>query len=190
MKTIAVKFVSPQEGNLFCTMLKLGEDPPFGSRIPARVITLIGPDRDMFLRGRRAELQGLGIGAFAYYRRVIENQKNRLLDTILKVAKRLDAPQEQVQALEAAKSETQFNKAVESIKSAIPTELLIQGRNPLLLLHSALSEGLHALTDEQCLELATSIRVVLFELAEKTGQVLKEQSDLDAAVARLTLKKQ
>jgi hypothetical protein len=52
-------------------------------------------------------------------------------------------------------------------------------------LHSALSEGLHTLTDEACLELATSIREVLFELAERIGQVLKEQAGLDAAVARL-----
>jgi hypothetical protein len=170
-------------------MLKLGEDPAFGPRTPARVITLIGSDRELFLKGRRAELQGLGIGAFAYYRRVIENQKDRLFDAILRVAKKLNAPQEQVQVLEAAKSETQFTKSLESIKSAIPKELLIQGQNPFSLLHSALSEGLHASTDEQCLELATSIRWVLFELAERVGQALKEQAGLNAAVTRLTQSK-
>jgi len=46
------------------------------------VITLIGPDREIFLRGRRAENQGLGIGAFAYYRRVVENQKGRIITQI------------------------------------------------------------------------------------------------------------
>lgn len=185
LKVIAIKFTSPQLGSLYCNVLKLAEDPPFGPRVPARVITLIGPDRDLFLKGRRCENQGLGIGAFAYYRRVIENQKNRLLDEIIKAATRLNAPTDQIQALEAAKAETQFSRTIESVKAAIPAELLIQGRNPLSLLHSALSEGLHALTDEQCLELATSIREVLFELAERIGQVLKEQAGLDAAVARV-----
>ena len=40
---------------------------------------LVGPDRDDFLKGRRCENQGLGVGAFIYYRRVVENQKNRIL---------------------------------------------------------------------------------------------------------------
>jgi len=63
--------------------------------------------------------------------------------------------------------ETQFSKAIETIKAAIPESLLIDGHNPLTLLHDALSEGLHAQTNEDCLELATSIRVVLTELAER-----------------------
>ena len=61
---------------------KLGEIPSFSPSTPAHVITLIGPDRDIFLRGRRAENHGLGIGAFAYYRRVVENQKGRIITSL------------------------------------------------------------------------------------------------------------
>src|SRR5439155_11971413 len=52
--------------------LKLGQWPPFGPSVAPRVISLIGPDRELFLKGRRAESQGMGIGAFGYYRRVVE----------------------------------------------------------------------------------------------------------------------
>ncbi|MGH7582686.1 MAG: hypothetical protein ACREL5_05630 [Gemmatimonadales bacterium] len=38
---------------------KYGEMPRFGPHIPARVIRLIGPDRDLFLKGRQAEIEGL-----------------------------------------------------------------------------------------------------------------------------------
>ena len=75
------------------TVVKVGEWPPFGPRVPARVISLIGPDRELFSKGRLAENQGLGIGAFAYYRRVIENQKDRLLGKIIEVAQRVGALQ-------------------------------------------------------------------------------------------------
>jgi hypothetical protein len=176
-------------GTAYAEILKLGEDPPFGPRVPPRVISLIGPDREAFLKGRRSENQGLGIGAFAYYRRVVENQKNRLLEEIIKVSRRLGAPLDQIQILEDAKKEKQFSKAMESVKNSIPKELLIKGHNPLSLLHRAVSEGIHAMTDEECLELAGSVREVLFELAERIGEVLKEQAGLDAAVARLTNKK-
>lgn len=178
-KIFAVKIHSRGE------VVKIGEWPPFGPHIPSRVITLIGPDRDFFLKGRRAESQGLGIAAFAYYRRVVENQKGRLIEEIIKVAKQVDTTEQVLERLETAKSETQFSKAVDDVKEAIPEVLRIKGHNPLTLLHSALSEGLHSDSDEDCLELAISIRVVLTELADRIGQALKDQTELDEAVNKL-----
>ncbi|MFZ1041989.1 MAG: hypothetical protein WAN58_11840 [Anaerolineales bacterium] len=170
---------------------KYGELPPFGPPTPAGAIKLIGPDRELFLQGRRCENQGMGIGAFVYYRRVVENQKNRIFDEIIKVTKVVSPGDELLTELENAKVETQFSRAVESIKHAIPQSLLINGQNPLLLLHFALSEGVHADDDAQCLELATSIRVavVLIEFAERLGQALKDEAELADAVKRLTSKR-
>lgn len=167
------------------TAMKFGEWPEFGPPTPSRVISLIGPDRDLFLKGRRSENQGLGIGAFGYYRRVVENQKNRILERIVKVSEKLGAEPELVAELKAAQDETQFSRAIETIRNGIPQALLINGHNPLTLLHTALSKGLHAESDEDCLELATSIRVVLTELADRMGQALKDQTDLTQAVSRL-----
>jgi hypothetical protein len=168
---------------------KFGEFPAFGPPTPARLVSLIGPQRELFLKGRRAENQGMGIAAFAYYRRVIEDQKDRIFDQIIKVCRRLSVDQPVIDELTKAKSETQFTTAVEGVKRAIPQTLLINGRNPLTLLHSALSEGLHAQTDEECLEIATSIRIVMAELAERMAQALKEEAELSAAVSRLLQKK-
>ena len=165
--------------------IKIGEWPPFGPPTPARVISMVGPDRDLFLKGRRAENQGLGLGAFAYYRRVVENQRGRLLGEIIRVAKRTGARAETVQALEAAVAEGQFSKSIELTKDAIPESLLIDGHNPLLLLHRALSVGLHNLSDEECLARARSIRVVLTEMAERIGQVLKDTAELKEAISDL-----
>jgi hypothetical protein len=68
----------------------------------------------------------------------------------------------------------------------MPESLLIQGHhNPLTLLHSALSKGLHAETDAACLEMAQSIRLVLAELAERLSAALKNDVELNAAVSRL-----
>jgi hypothetical protein len=67
----------------------------------------------------------------------------------------------------------------------MPQALLINGHNPLTILHSALSDGLHAQTDEHCLELAHDVRVVLAELADRLGQALKDEAELTQAVTRL-----
>ena len=171
------------------TAYKFGEHPSFGPPTPARVITLIGPDRELYLRGRRAENQGLGIGAFAYYRRVVENQKGRVIEEMGRVAKKLGASAKVVAEFDAAAAETQFSTAIARIKDAIPQSLMINGNNPLSLLHKALSEGLHEEDENVCLELAHSIRLVLTELAERMSQVLKDKVELDNAVTRLLNRK-
>lgn len=166
-------------------LFKFGEAPAFGPPTPARLITLIGGEREYYLKGRRAENQGLGIAAFAYYRRVVENQKNKILDEIIRVSEKIGASKDILSELDSAKKETQFSKAVAVMKHGIPQILLINGHNPLTLLHAALSEGLHAQTDEQCLEFATSIRIVLGELVDRLAYALKDEAELNAAVSKL-----
>lgn len=102
-----------------------------------------------------------------------------------RVAAKLGADAETIKLFDKARNETQFSKAVDDIKAAIPQALSIQGHNPLTLLHKALSEGIHAQSDEECLEVATSIRVVLTELAERISQALKDEAQLKNAVSRL-----
>jgi hypothetical protein len=164
---------------------KYGELPPFGPITPTRLLKLLGDQREFFLKGRRCENQGLGIGAFGYYRRVVEHQRNRIIDEIIKVSAKLGADSEALAELEAAKSETQFAKSVALIKHGIPQALLINGHNPLTLLHNALSAGLHEQTDEICLELAQAVRVVLVDLAERLSQAMKDEAELKSAVSRL-----
>ncbi len=169
---------------------KLGENPPFGPPTPPRVFKLIGEEyRELFLQGRRAENKGLGIGAYAYYRRIVEHQKGQIIEEIGKVAKKLGATPEVMKTFTDARSETQFATAIEKIKAGIPQSLLIDNHNPLTLLHTALSEGLHEQTDEECLALATSIRVVLTELADRISTALKEEASLKSAVGRLLNRK-
>jgi len=168
------------------SVIKYGEYPVYGPPVPARVTTWAGPDRDLFIKGRRCENQGLGIGAFSYYRRVVEDQKNRLLDEIIKVAAVSDpVPQELVSQLEDAKTEKQFSKALDKVKAALPESLMIKGHNPLRALHSALSHNLHNESDEACLAAAGAIRLVLAEFADRLAATLEEKRELMSALKLL-----
>jgi hypothetical protein len=167
-------------------LYKYGEIPEFGPPTPSKVVSILGSEKDYYFKGRRSENQGLGIAAFAYYRRVVENQKNKIFDEIIRTVKKVDPSNTTLlEELEAAKKETQFTKAVDSIKHAIPQTLLTDGHNPLTLLHSALSDGLHARTDEECLEFATSIRVILTDLVERLSNAVKDTTELKTAVSRI-----
>lgn len=164
---------------------KIGEFPPYGKPTPAKLISLIGPDKDIFIKGRRCENQGLGIGSYAYYRRVVEFQKNRIIDQIISICSKYENMEELIKQLESAKNEPQFSKAISLVSSNLPTSLLIDGRNPLKLLHKALSKGIHEMSDEECLEKANSIRILLTELSLRISEILKDEKELKKAISIL-----
>src|SRR5262245_55863229 len=95
---------------------KIYQEPAFGEPIPKRLFEVIGEEnREPFLQARRAIARGLGIGAYAYYRRIIENTKFALVDSVLGIARATNAPSEQIERLEKAQSERQFSKAIEML---------------------------------------------------------------------------
>ncbi len=168
-----------------CKVMKLGEYPPFSAPISSRIEKLLTKsDLEFYRKGVRAEAQGLGIGAATYFRRIVEEQWQRLVTEIRRAAERLGV--EDLGVYDAALRETQFSKAVAMLKDAIPEKLLIvAGKNPLTLLYQPLSQQLHELTDEACLQQAADIRVVLTVLLENIADVMKDQDELSAAATRL-----
>ena len=121
--------------------IKVGEWPPFGPKVSPRVISILGENKDLFLMGRRSEIQGLGIGALAYYKRVIRNQKVHIFDEIIRVMRRSGSSDSKIEKLKSAKKEKHFKDAVALISDAMPQALLINGYNPLALLDQAISKG-------------------------------------------------
>ena len=72
------------------------------------------------------------------------------------------------------------------LRDAVPAKLLIlDGENPLTLLYRPLSAQLHGLTDEECLQQAADIRIVLTALLENIADVLNDQEELRSAANRL-----
>ena len=145
---------------------KFGEFPPYGPYVPPKLVTLVGSESDTFIKGYRCEAQGLGIGAFTYYRRVVENQKNNILGEIVVVSEKMGVPENKIRILCEAIKETRFSKALDLAKNVMLESLMIEGHNPMRLLYRALSKGVHELTDEECLVRASSVREVLGELSK------------------------
>jgi len=169
-----------------CT--KIYQEPPFGQPIPKRLFELIGEDnRKHFLQARRAIARGLGIGAYAYYRRIVENTKFALVDSILDVAQKTKAEPAQIELLKKAQSERQFSRAVGMLSDvgAIPPVLLINGHNPLTLLHDLLSDGIHALDDRECLKRAQEAEIILCEIADKMQVALTERKAVTDALSSI-----
>ena len=184
-KTFAVMVIRSLAVDVDVEVMKLGEYPPFSAPISSRIQKLLSKsDLDLYRKGVRAEAQGLGVGAATYFRRIVDEQWTRFVKEIRKAAELLGV--EDLGVYDVALQETQFSRAVKTLKDAIPEKLLILGgENPLTLLYQPLSKQLHTLTDEECLQQAADIRVVLTALLENIADVLKNQDELREAATRL-----
>lgn len=169
---------------------KAGQFPEPNVAIDSRVKKVLdGEDETLYTNGRICEAQGYGIGAFAYYRRLLENAIIRLLDEIIELVPEKDKGT-YLAGLEKVKAEENAADKIRIAKDLLPETLKSQGVNPLATLYDILSIGLHGQSDDKCLERAATIRAVFDALliqveankatakalAEGTKKLLREKA--------------
>lgn len=147
---------------------------------------LVGDLHEYYRAGRESESARLGLGAFTYYRRVVEGLKDEIFDKIIRVAEQETSHAELIDQLESAKRHRQFETSFKEIKGVLPRRLLIGGLSPLTLLNTSLSNGIHAHSDAECLSIAQDVRIVLGHLLKRLDELLRgDDVHLLAAVQRL-----
>lgn len=169
-------------------VMKVGQYPPW-EIVPDKALSeLLGDHQDYYKKGLVCESQGYGIGAYAYYRRIIEAIIDSLLDSIIDLIPESEK-QQYLEALNKTKETIIAQEKIELVKDLLPEILRPDGMNPLNLLHSTLSEGLHAKTDEECLEIAGSIRDTLVFLVNQVLQTKESSKKFTSRMRKLLEKK-
>lgn len=151
---------------------KIGQYPEWEIKIDRNLEKTFGKHSSTFKKGLVCESQGYGIGAFAYYRRITEQIIDELLDSIHDLIEEQNKEKYKL-ALDLTKKTRVTQEKIDLVKDLLPSILRPHNMNPLGILHSELSEGLHAETDENCLEIATHIREILTFLV---NQVIQSKS--------------
>ena len=139
---------------------KFGQYPEWEIKMDKNLENMLGKHAKNFRKGLVCESQGYGIGAFAYYRRITEEIIDELLESIEDLIEE-ELKAEYKIALEKTKQTRVTQVKIDLVKDLLPSILKPSGMNPLGVLHSELSEGLHAETDYACLENANHIKSIL-----------------------------
>lgn len=184
-KIFALHLARDKAGTKSGKAMKFGESPAFGPPVPANVEALLGSDASLFRKGIDSEAKGLGIGAFAYYRRVLDNQRTKIFDKIIQVARKLGAEEEVLKRLTAARDDRQFTKSIDEIKPGPLKAIYIDGHNPLTLLYDAVSDGLHGQSDAENLAQAQIVRLLIADLARRIEAALDDHAEVSTAVNNL-----
>lgn len=155
--------------NSLDTMYKVGQYPEWEIKMDKNLEKILQSHAPTFRKGLVCESQGYGIGAFAYYRRITENIIDELLDSISNLIEDEHKDKYRI-ALEKTKNTRVAQEKIDLVKDLLPTILKPNGMNPLGVLHSELSEGVHAESDEACLEVASHIKSILIFLINQIIQ--------------------
>lgn len=154
------------------SLTKVGQYPAWEIEMDKNLATLLGAYSDFYKKGLICESQGYGIGAFAYYRRIVETIIDELLESVTDLVSEIDRPK-YLEALKKTKQTIVAKEKIELVKDLLPEILRPNNQNPLGLLHDFLSVGLHAGSEEQCLENAQHIREILVFLV---NQIIRSKS--------------
>ncbi|NYT33911.1 hypothetical protein [Rhizobium sp. WYCCWR 11128] len=170
------------------SVTKVGQFPPWDIQGNKQVERLLGDHRSYLRKGLICEGQGYGIGAFAYYRRIVEETIDGLLDEIPQLLGGAELEQFS-DALAKTKTTRVTAEKIEIIKDLIPPVLRPDGMNPLRLLHETLSEGLHAQSDSDCMANAETIREILTFLANQIAAAAEAKKSFTSGMRALLEKK-
>ncbi len=167
---------------------KVGQYPEWEIKMDKNLEKTLNKHSSTFRKGLVCESQGYGIGAFAYYRRISEEIIDELLDSITDLIEE-ENKSKYTQALEKTKKTRVTQEKIDLVKDLLPSILKPNGMNPLGVLHSELSEGLHALTDEACLENANHIKSILTFLINQIIQSKESAKIFTSSMKSLLEKK-
>lgn len=169
-------------------LMKVGQYPAWEIKGDANIEKLLGEHSGYYRKGLVCESQGYGIGAFGYYRRIVEEIIDRLLDEISELLSEEELTHYQ-DALVKTKETIVTQEKIDLVKDLLPPILRPEGMNPLSALHSALSEGLHAGTDEECLEYAETCREILAFLVNQVAASKAAAKGFTSSMRKLLEKK-
>lgn len=167
---------------------KFGQYPEWEIKMDKNLENVLGKHSKTFRKGLVCESQGYGIGAFAYYRRITEEIIDELLDSISDLVDEANKAEYKI-ALEKTKQTRVTQDKIELVKDLLPSILKPNGMNPLGVLHSELSEGLHAETDQACLENASHIKSILTFLINQIIQSKESAKGFTESMKSLLEKK-
>jgi len=167
---------------------KFGQYPEWEIKMDKNLEKTLGKHAKTFRKGLVCESQGYGIGAYSYYRRITEEIIDELLDSIGDLIEE-EHKEEYKEALKKTKKTRVTQEKIDLVKDLLPTILKPGGMNPLGVLHSELSEGLHAESDQACLENANHIKGILIFLINQIIQSKEAAKGFTSSMKSLLEKK-
>jgi len=101
--------------------------------VPHSIENRLGHSAGFYKKALTCRNEGYGLAAVAYYRRVVEDKTNELIDIVADAAAAFSVSSEEVTALRGAKAAGTFEEKLKIAAQVIPGVLKPDGANPFQL---------------------------------------------------------
>jgi hypothetical protein len=173
-------------------VMKGGQVPKLEVTIPKEFERALGDKRPLYVKGMTLRHNNYGIGSLTYFRRLIEDTTDEMLDLLQQSMEDTQSDAAAVERLRKAREGIRFEDKVKIAGEVIPTHLRPGGVNPFGDLYDLLSIGLHDLSDEECCDIVDamdgSLKFIYTRLkthAQEAKVYEAAAKDINARVARL-----
>ncbi len=154
---------------------KIGVSPMIKIKIDSSIAKYFNRESNNFyFKALKSKNENLGIAAYAYFRRIIELE---LLNIVRDISKLESSDNEKIiELLNKYEASEKVHVIYENIFPFLPKSLQALGENPIKLLYNQTSQGLHTLSDLDCLERAeyidTLLKFVIKKIHEEKSEIL------------------
>lgn len=163
---------------------KIGQFPGFEIEVDKELTTFLNKeDIGNYKKSLICISQNYGIGAYAYLRRIVENEIVKIVEDLSKIDRPESAKIKEL-LKEFEVSHTMSN-LIEGINDYLPNSLKNLGDNPFKVLYGQLSGGIHEFSEEECFDKAKQIDQLLKFVIKKINEENSEVKNVREAMKKL-----
>lgn len=140
---------------------KSGQMPLWLPRVEKDIAQELGTSLFFYQRGLRCLNESFGIGACAYFRRMVEDYVNPLLRLLREFKAEQGANAKQLAEIDEVISSKDFSAKTKYASEICPESLNVGGINPLKKLHDLLSYNIHVGSEAEATEIALQLRTTI-----------------------------
>ena len=140
------------------TITKFGQMPMWTPHIDKELREALGKSTSFYLKAIQNLNMSYGIGACAYFRRMVEDYINPLLSMLHDSKKNAGASPEELVEIKKVIWSHAFSAKTAYAAEICPPSLIVAGMNPIKQIHDLLSVDIHAGTDQEATETALKLQ--------------------------------
>jgi hypothetical protein len=159
------------------SVMKFGQVPMWTPFIENDLRKQLGPSAQFYYKALQNLNLSYGIGACAYFRRMIESYINPLLTLLHDYKKDKGAPDDELIEIQKVIKSHVFSAKTEYAAQICPDALIVGGMNPLKEIHELLSSNIHEGTDAEATDIALKLRGAIEFTVKALNRHYQEQKD-------------
>ena len=146
----------PNTTRVIVKVQKIGQYPAQSIDVPKGLEKNLGAYAiSLYKKGLINRNSGYGLGAVTYIRRLVEDKTDELIEVAAQLAESHNIDAATVKKIRNTATErTTYDQKLKIAATVLPDALIIDGVNPLAELYKLVSEGVHELTEEECIAVA------------------------------------